>query len=106
MSKHIQKDTRTHLVAELLLLPQCAGTKIMIVEALAGEYHDYKNVKYDCGKMASSSKLRALGHVLLAKRIEEGEFDESADAEDCKMMKAELLGMGLSTEQCHEHFGV
>ena len=34
--------------------------------------------------------LRMLGYVDLAKRIEQGEFDEEADEEDKAMMAAEL----------------
>ena len=42
------------LVDELRKLPQSEGIELMIEEALAGEYHDYKNVKYVCGKMQLS----------------------------------------------------
>lgn len=66
----------------------------MINEAKAGEYHDFKNVKYTCGKMASSQMLRKLGFGSLAKRIEQGEFDETADEEDKASMRKDLIENG------------
>jgi len=86
-----RKSTMVELVEELEKLPRCPGVHQMIVEAKAGEYHDYKNKKYDCGKMAASQILRKLGHVELAQRIEAGEFDEEADEDDRKMMRADVL---------------
>lgn len=58
-----------------------------IAEAKAGEYHDYKNNKYVCGKIELSSRLRHLGLAGLALRVERGEFDEEADEEDKKRMR-------------------
>ena len=81
------KSTMVELVEELQKLPQTDAIKMMIEEAKAGEYHDYKNVKYDCGKMESSRRLRSLGHIDLAQRIESGEFDETADSEDIARMR-------------------
>ena len=49
----------------------------------------YKNQKYDCGKVAASTLLRRMGFIPLAKRIENGEFDEIADADDKAMLRAE-----------------
>ena len=80
----------TDLVDELKKLPQTPDIKFMIEEALAGEYHDFKNRKYTCGKLESSQRLRKLGHMDLARRIENGEFDEEMDEEDKKKMKDEL----------------
>lgn len=86
----VRKDTRVELVAELEKLPQTPNIKTMIEEAKAGEYHDYKNNKYVCGKVAASSALRLNGHMDLAKRVEEGEFDEEADEDDKKEMRKTL----------------
>lgn len=74
------------LVDELRALPESPEIDFMIKEALAGEYHDYKNVKYVCGKMESSTRLRKLGYPELALRIEQGEFDEPADYQDTQRM--------------------
>lgn len=89
-----RKSTMVELVEELRLLKPSEQINFMIQEALAGEYHDYKNEKYACGKMASSQRLRYLGkpeHIALAERIEQGEFDEECDADDRAMMSADLF---------------
>jgi len=76
MSNRQRKSTMVELVDELRKLPKSPDIDAMIADALAGEYHDYKNVKYVCGKLESSTRLHQLGHPELAKRIEQGEFDE------------------------------
>lgn len=81
------KDTRIHLVQELQKLPQTNGILEMIEEAKAGEYHDFKNNKYDCGKFAAVTKLIHLGHQDLADRVMMGEFDEQPDEEDKAAMR-------------------
>lgn len=86
----IRKSTMIELVDELEKLPKSPEIEFMIEEAKAGEYHDYKNRKYICGKMESSQRLRRLGYVDLAKRIENGEFDEEADDIDKQNMRNEL----------------
>ena len=86
----MRKSTMIELVDELEKLPKSPEIDFMIEEAKAGEYHDYKNRKYICGKMESSQRLRGLGYVDLAKRIENGEFDEEADDIDKQMMRNEL----------------
>lgn len=83
-------DTRFELVAELEKLPRTPAIDNIIAEARAGEYHDYKNKKYACGKVAASSALRTVGLIELAKRIENGDFDEIADEDDKTMMRKDL----------------
>lgn len=85
-----RKSTMIELVEELGKLPKSPDIDFMIEEAKAGEYHDYKNKKYFCGKFESSSRLRKLGFLELAKRIESGEFDEEADDIDKQNMRNEL----------------
>lgn len=76
----------------------------MICEAKAGEYHDYKNNKYTCGKVESSRRLRSLGFIPLAIRIENGEFDEQADEQDKAMMRKSALEGGFSETQIKRLF--
>lgn len=57
------KDTRIHLVEELEKLPRTLGIDLIIKEAKAGEYHDYKNQKYDCGKLARETLTKLRGGV-------------------------------------------
>jgi len=78
------------LVEELEKLPKSDAIDFMIQEAKQGEYHDYKNRKYICGKMESSQRLRKLGFTELAQRIEQGEFDEQMDEIDKQAMRNEL----------------
>lgn len=89
MEKPKHKDTRTDLVEELLKVKQYPEIVFMIMEAKAGEYHDYKNKKYACGKAQSAGMLDHLAHGYkdkalqeLSARIKAGEFDEEADEED------------------------
>jgi hypothetical protein len=85
-----RKDTRTDLVEELLKLPQSDMRDAIIAEAKAGEYHDYKNQKYACGKVAVVGHLRNLSDPkadALAQRVIDGEFDEEADAEDLAYLR-------------------
>jgi hypothetical protein len=87
------KDTRFELVEELeKIQPRTSAIEEMIQEAKAGEYHDYKNEKYDCGKVAVSGKLRRAGLTDLAKRVESGEFDELADEEDKANLRKDFPG--------------
>ena len=86
----MRKSTMIELVEELEKLPLTHDLQIMIQEAKTGEYHDYKNKKYDCGKIAAVFKLQDLGHHALAERIKKGEFDEEADAEDRARMRKNI----------------
>ena len=103
-----RKDTRTDLVEELQKVKQYPEIVFMITEAKAGEYHDYKNKKYACGKTESFNRLMGLFHhygdrdlYYLANRIAEGEFDEVADEDDKASMRQDLLQMcgGVESDQ-------
>jgi hypothetical protein len=83
------------LVDELRKLPLTPQVQEMIDEALAGEYHDFKNNKYACGKVEVVTKLRAAGQNNLALRVMEGEFDEEPDAEDKVMLSELFKSIGL-----------
>ena len=49
-----EKSTMVELVQELeAVTPRTPLVEKMILEAKAGEYHDYKNNKYACGKVVS-----------------------------------------------------
>lgn len=86
------KSTMVELVDELKKLPRSAEIDFMIKEALDGEFHDYKNSKYICGKVESATRLDRLGFHDLASRIKDGEFDEDADEEDKQNIR-DILGM-------------
>lgn len=93
------KNTMIELVQELGQLPQHPEIKMMIKEAIAGEYHDFKNNKYVCGKMASAEILAivikkypdcAEGATNIRNEITTGVYDEPADEADKEMMRADL----------------
>lgn len=82
------------LVSELeKVTPRTPLVEQLIAEAKAGEYHDYKNKKYVCGKVAVVGLLRQAGLEDLAKQVMQGEYDEEADAEDQKMLGGILRDM-------------
>lgn len=100
-----RKSTMIELVQELEKLQKTPQIDFIISEAKAGEYHDYKNNKYVCGKVAASSHLRQAGLIDLAKRIEDGEFDEEADEQDKAYLKKVAIEGGFTEEQAKVLFG-
>jgi len=96
-----RKSTMVELVTELeKLIPRCTLVVGMIQEAKDGEYHDFKNQKYTCGKVAASTMLESIGHHPLANRIKNGEFDEIPDLEDKKQMREDAIEGGMTAAQC------
>lgn len=85
------KSTMIELVKELEeIKPRTPGISFMIKEAKAGEYHDFKNTKYACGKVEVVTKLRKEGLNALAQRVIDGEFDEQPDESDLAEMRKGL----------------
>ena len=103
----MKKSTMVELVQELeAITPRTPEIEEMITEAKAGEYHDFKNQKYVCGKVAVVGKLTAAGLKELANRVINGEFDEEADEDDKAMLKRDALAGGFNEQQCKELFGL
>ena len=99
MTKPQEKSTMVELVAELEKMRTAVAVldnqtsaflEETIAEAKAGEYHDFKNEKYACGKIEVVNRLRVLGNEALAKRVIAGEFDESPDEADKEAMRKDL----------------
>ena len=66
----------------------------IIDEARAGEFHDFKNKKYTCGKVQVVEMLTACKEPKLnpiIKAVIDGVYDESPDAEDKAMMKKDWI---------------
>lgn len=81
------------MVAELKKIAPNPDIDFMIEEAEAGEYHDFKNVKYACGKMESANRLHQIGLKYPAIKADcdkirgfiiNGDYDEKPDAEDTR----------------------
>lgn len=109
MNKRVRKDTRFELVDELVKLPQSELRDSIIKEAKAGEYHDYKNERYTCGKVAVIGHLRKLNEPSadeLARRVMDGEYDEEADTDDKAMMRKNALEGGFNEKQVEKLFGL
>lgn len=85
-----RKSTMVELVELLRQKPQSTLRDEIIKEALAGEFHDYKNDKYTCGKVAAAHLLTVAGFHDLATLVKEGEFDEEADEQDKTNMRKNL----------------
>jgi hypothetical protein len=87
------------LVEELeRITPRPPELQFIIDEAKAGEYHDYKNEKYVCGKTEAYRKLKLLGYIPIAMRIADGEFDEEADEKDKAMLRKTLSEGGINPD--------
>lgn len=85
------KSTMVELVQELEALNKDGKYDAIIADAKAGEYHDFKNKKYICGKMGLVGELAAfpeLSHIAAA--VKNGDYDEPADEDDKAMMREEL----------------
>ena len=95
------KSTMVELVQELELISMDNMTakekwcfRNIIKDARAGEYHDYKNKKYACGKVAIVEHLRMFKMPVLneiALRVIDGQFDEEADDDDKAMMRKDIM---------------
>lgn len=88
------KNTIDHIPAELealrerfLLSRNLPLLDETIKEARAGEYHDFKNNKYSCGKIELVERLRALDLWPIAERVIDGDYDEEPDEQDLAMMR-------------------
>lgn len=106
------KSTMVELVTELEKIPQCEEVDYMIKEAKSGEYHNYKNRKYVCGKqgfcavaVAFSKRNPAIEKYLkpLACAIANGDYDETCDDIDSKKMSNEIMKDSAMTMKQKKH---
>lgn len=87
----MSKSTMVELVSELEALNKEGKYDEIISEAKAGEYHDFKNQKYACGKVALVADLTPfpeLNHIRQA--VINGEYDEEMDEEDKARMREDF----------------
>lgn len=80
----------------------------IIKQAQRGEFHDFKNKLYVCGKvqlahMLHEAKEPALLQIRQA--VINGDYDESPDDEDKAQMKKEWLESGATLESYERMFG-
>jgi hypothetical protein len=97
------------MVHELRKLPQHQEVVTMVMEAVTGEFHDYKNQKYVCGKMTAAQFLFDISEkysdcqdaLKIREEIITGAYDETPDQEDQKMLD-ELLKEIFNGEKTDE----
>lgn len=125
----VRKSTMVELVAELEKLRPMflkCGPKsdqvleFLIEEARTGEYHDYKNRKYSCGKVAVTSYLDQLTTEMekrmqfdaanelsrLSREVKNGEYDEQADDIDKQSMRRVLDKNGMGSRAFKDLLGL
>lgn len=87
----IRKNTMVELVDELTKRNKDGKFDQMINDAKTGEYHDYKNKKYDFGKVAFVTHASVYPELAdLVEDVKKGVYDEVADADDKAMMIQDL----------------
>jgi hypothetical protein len=87
----MRKSTMVELPQELEALNKDGKYDEIIAEAKAGEYHDFKNQKYACGKIEVVNKLSAfpeLNHIRQA--VMDGDYDEEMDEADKAQMREDF----------------
>lgn len=108
----MRKSTIEHLPKEIeALIPESERTpliKQIIEEAMIGEFHDFKNDKYVCGKMAVVSlmlKTKDGRFQPLINAVINGDYDEPADDNDMMNMRKDWKDSGSDPEQFDKLFG-
>lgn len=85
-----------------------AYVKEIIKQAERGEFHDFKNKLYACGKVQLSHMLHEAKEPALAKirqAVINGDYDESPDAEDKALMKKDWIENGGTEKSYKLMFG-
>ena len=91
MSK-IRKSTNKELIEELTLINVNGRYDAMIAEAKDNQFHDYKNTKYVCGKIALVNTLASFPELkFIRDEVISGVYDERPDEEDKALMRRELI---------------
>lgn len=86
-----KKSTIIELVQELAERNSEGKYDEMIFEAQSGEYHDFKNNKYVCGKVELVNKLADFPELSdIRDAVIAGSYDESPDEEDKRKLREEL----------------
>lgn len=85
-----------------------AFVKEIIKQAERGEFHDFKNKVYVCGKIQLAHMLHETKEAALQpirQAVINGDYDESPDAEDKAAMKKDWLAEGGTIESYEIMFG-
>lgn len=85
-----------------------AYVKEIIKQAQRGEFHDFKNTTYVCGKVQLAHMLYEANEEALnpiRQAVINGDYDESPDAEDKAMLKKDWVENGGTEESYKSMFG-
>ena len=86
----MRKSTMTDLPAELEARDAEKYAEI-ISEAKAGEYHDFKNNKHACGKVALAAELEQFPELHdIRQAVINSDYDEEMDEEDKARMREDF----------------
>ncbi len=80
----------------------------IIKQAQHGEFHDYKNRRYSCGKTQLAFMLRQTNKpelLPIRQAVIDGEYDEEPDKEDIAAMKKDWIDDGGSENLFNSLFG-
>jgi hypothetical protein len=87
----MSKSTMTDLVQVLEKRNTGGQYDTIIAEAKAGEFHDFKNQKYACGKMAAVEMMQPFEELKdIRLDIMNGVYDEQMDEEDKARMREDF----------------
>jgi len=81
----------------------------IIKEAEAGEFHDFKNEKYVCGKVQVVQMLKDVKEPALEairEAIINGDYDEDPDVEDRVNLKNSMVASGMPEDLAKKMFGI
>lgn len=95
IEKLVPPNERTPLINQILF------------EARQGEFHNYRNEKYDCGKVQVVSMLRQTNDKRLQPIIDgimNGDYDETANEDEVAAMKNDWIKGGGTLESWNKLF--
>lgn len=97
------KTTNKDLVEELIKRNTNHQYDTIISEARAGEFHDYKNNKYTCGKVELVTQLSAFPELSdIREDVMKGVYDEKADEDDKQKMREDIYLNSSSPEEAEK----
>jgi hypothetical protein len=107
MKKSTIKDLPEDIRKSIPAIERSAYVQEIIKQALRGEFHDFKNTTYVCGKVQLAHMLHEAKDERLAsirQSVIHGEYDESPDDEDKALMKKDWLENGGTEESYKSMF--
>ena len=95
----MSKNTMIDLIPELEKLTKCEGSRLLIEDAKNGDFHDFRNKKFTCGKVALAGLMKEWIECYPADKdqaqsiyddVVGGVYDEQMTDDDKEYLKKEL----------------